>query len=130
MESMEITPHVQLTEIFCVLDEAQIPANSFRKCFLSENEPKEERSILREIITTWSSQFQNLVVSGTGVSMRDMKEVLKSAVAKYNAEPVLVTDVGGFDTEEAQKIYLLKYIPEDILDATLTSTLSYWLRGR
>jgi hypothetical protein len=115
---------------FCVLDEAQIPSNTFKDYFLSDT-GKTKRPILREIIATWSEEFPNLIVSGTGVSMQEVEKVFGSVVAKpASDEAILVTDVGAFDTWNSQKQYLSLYFPPNILDRSLASYLEYWLRGR
>jgi hypothetical protein len=120
--------------LFCVLDEAQIPTEGFMYCFLSDSTPAEPRPILREIIRTWSDYFPNLIVSGTGVSMQTMQAVLGSSVAKEGQEAIMITNLGAFDNEQAQKAYLEYYLPPKFLETdsgkVLATRVAYWLHGR
>ena len=68
--------------IFCVLGEAQVPANSFEGCFRSRQDPGIERPILSQIIEDWVVYCPKLIVSGTGLSMKEMNTVLGSVDGK------------------------------------------------
>jgi hypothetical protein len=122
--------------LYCVLDEAQVPTNLFAGCFVSDADPAKPRPILRPIILTWISVLPNLIVSGTGISMQDLETVLGSAVAKERGQPrpETVTDIGAFDDEEDQRVYLEYYLPRRFLDRdsgrALASRVGYWLHGR
>jgi hypothetical protein len=122
------------TALFCVLDEAQVPTNMFLDCFLSQTEPAQPRPILHEIILAWRLTVPDLIVSGTGVSMREMETVLGSVVAKEGDLAPTMTDVGGFENEADQRAYLEQYLPPAFLDTQLgeevASRAGYWLRGR
>ncbi|KAG8836664.1 hypothetical protein FRC18_010929 [Serendipita sp. 400] len=121
--------------IFCVLDEAQVPANQYANCFLSDTEPITGRPILRQVIHEWVSRIPNLIVSGTGVSMEEVQTVLGSAVAKEGGqEPETVTELGGFENEQNQRAYLEHYLPSGFFNTVsaegVASRAGYWLLGR
>ena len=120
--------------LFCVLDEAQIPANKFSDCFLSDTEPGQGQPILREIVRTWRLRLPNLIVTGTGVSIQGAETVISSAVATEGTHGPLVTETGGFDDGVGQRAYLERYLPPGFLDTPLgkeiESRAGYWLRGR
>jgi hypothetical protein len=125
----------QPSNLFCVLDEAQVPTNLFLDRFLSETEPAQPRAILREIILTWTSILPNLIVSGTGISMQEVETVLSSAISKpSDVKPETVTDLGAFDNEKDQRTYLEYYLPPGFLDTAsgkaVARRVGYWLRGR
>lgn len=126
---------LESTNLFCVLDEAQIPTNKFLDCFRSETDPTQPRPILREIIHTWTQTLPNLIVSGTGLSMQDLEAVFSSVVAKEDGiRSEVVTDIGAFDNEEEQRAYLQYYCPPGFLDKELGRAVAfrsgYWLHGR
>ncbi|KAG8817217.1 hypothetical protein FRC17_011324 [Serendipita sp. 399] len=121
--------------IFCVLDEAQVPANKLADRFRSDTDPAIPRSVLRQVIHEWVQSFPDLIISGTGVSMKEMQTALGSTVAKEGGlELEMMTDLGAFDNEEDQQTYLKQYLPSGFLDTasgqTLASRVGYWLRGR
>jgi len=117
--------------IFCVLDEARVPANSYKGCFRSRQDLGIERPIHSQIIEDWLAYCPNLIVSGTGLSMQEINTVLGSANGKLpGLPPILVTDVGAFDTGESQRAYLSRYLPPGFLASKLASRIEYWLGGR
>jgi len=120
--------------LFCVLDEAQTLTKNLNY-FRSSADPKKSRPILRPIVAAWSQFFKNLIVSGTGMAMRDVGTVLGSAVAKEGGlPPVMVTEIGGFDDEDSRQAYLKRYFPPGFLDTPegeeIAHRVGYWLRGR
>ena len=134
LESGVIKEHLQQrSALFCVLDEAQdlIKVSVYFRSADSEV----ARPILREILHSWSSVLPNLIVSGTGISMRKVENVINSAVAKEGRqENETVTEIGGFDNEDGQQAYLKQYFPPGFLDTSegkeVASRVGYWLRGR
>jgi len=119
--------------LFCVLDEAQLLTKNTDN-FRSDIHPAMGRPILRPIVVTWDEVLPNLIVSGTGISMREVKTVIGSTVAKETPGPVTVTEVGGFDDEDGRRAYLNRYFPPGFLDTfkgkEVASRVGYWLRGR
>jgi hypothetical protein len=75
-----------------------------------------------------------MIVSGTGVSMRDVETVLRSSVVKPRVLSPTKTEIGGFNNEVDQRAYLEQYLPPGLLDTDegkkLVSRIGYWLRGR
>jgi hypothetical protein len=121
--------------LFCVLDESQIPARLFEDYFLSDTKPAKPRPILRQIIQTWRSIIQNLIISGTGMSMAKLETVLGSLVAREGgSKPVVITDTGAFDNPEDQRGYLEQYFPPKFLNSAegrlVLTRVGYWLHGR
>jgi hypothetical protein len=121
--------------IFCVLDEAQVPANTFVDCFQSDTEPATAQPILHQVIHVWASRLPDLIVSGTRVSMQEVQTVLGSAVAKEGGlKSETMTDLGAFDNKEDQQAYLERYLPPGFLDTVsgkaMASRAGYWLHGR
>jgi len=123
----------QRSTLFCVLDEAQDLTKNL-DYFRSEANPAQGRPILRLIVLKWRQILPNLIVSGTGISMREVETVVGSAVAKESRSPVTVTEIGGFDDEGGWRAYLEQYVPPGFLDTSegkeITSRVGYWLRGR
>ncbi len=122
--------------LFCVLDEAQALTKDLNY-FRSKKHPEQGRPILRAILRSWDPKFPNLIVSGTGISMHEVEDVIGSVVAKELEDPVpfdMVTEIGGFDDEDGQLAYLNQYLPPGYLDTSqgkeIASRVGYWLRGR
>jgi hypothetical protein len=74
------------------LDEAQHAVRSYPRSFVSSFEEKEHRSFLREMVKVFTGLgtkpglWIKLIVSGTGVSIGDLKVSLASSVAKPRLE--------------------------------------------
>jgi len=134
MEKNTITTLLNGQELFCVLDEAQVPTKLASECFRSGNEPYEARPILRELMMAWKGSFPGLIISGTGISMDKIGAVFSSAIAKEGGEPLTFTDLGVFDSGEGQREYMEQYLPSKFLDSdsgtALASRAAYWLHGR
>jgi hypothetical protein len=134
-ESRLIEGHLpQCPPLFCVLDEAQVLTDNLDH-FRSEMDHETRRPILREFLHSWGLILPNLIVSGTGISMRDVETVFDSMVAKYpEIESQTVTEIGAFDNENDQQAYLAQYLPPGFLDTSqgkeVASRVGYWLRGR
>ena len=139
-ESLEIEKHLPpRTTLFCVLDEAQTLTKN-TSFFQSDpdsksSKPPVPRPILREILLSWKSMFQTLIVSGTGMSMTDVQTVTGSVLAKEGGEPTqTVTEVGGFDDDDTRRAYLERYFPPGFLETPegkeIVDRVGYWLRGR
>ena len=123
----------QRSTLFCVLDEAQaLTKNS--GYFQFDTNPAVGRPILRPIVLAWEAIFPGLIVSGTGISMWNVKDVIGSVVAKEGGSLETVTETGGFDNEIGQRAYLQKYLPLGFLETSegkeIASRVGYWLRGR
>jgi hypothetical protein len=102
---------VSPSPLFVIIDEAQIAAATFREAFLS-GDYKTHRPVLREIIVTWNSMvkeiMRNLIICGTGLSMDMLEDALASNALKYGKGIRKFSNLGGFDTQEAQEKYILQ----------------------
>ncbi|KAL5514240.1 hypothetical protein ACEPAG_2328 [Sanghuangporus baumii] len=98
-------------EFFFVLDEAQVALDRLQDSFCSEHKEKVKRPVLRAIIESWqlATEFP-IVVSGTGLSIDVVNEVVTSAVMKI-APFTFATRTGAFDDEDDQCRYILRYVP-------------------
>jgi hypothetical protein len=124
----------QSSTLFCVLDEAQVLTKN-SDYFRSETSPQQDRPILREILRSWREKLPDLIVSGTGISMREVETAMGAVVAKEGGGgPPTVTEIGGFDDEDGRRAYLEQYFPPGFLDTPegkeVVSRVGYWLRGR
>jgi hypothetical protein len=124
---------------FFVYDEAQVAAESSPHAFMSSKGGEIWPSKLREVIRV-SAEIDNptirFIVSGTGLSLETVNEVLASGVGKppTNGGFALYHKVGGFDTEESQRAYLDRYVPRSVLASSsghiLCRRIHSWLLGR
>jgi len=63
--------------------------------------------------------------------MKNINTVIGSVIGNFrNLHQETVTDVGAFETKESQEAYLLRYLPYNLLDPTLSSRIGHWLHGR
>ncbi|KAJ7429860.1 hypothetical protein FB451DRAFT_1114963 [Mycena latifolia] len=139
---------------YIILDEAQNAAENYFTAFFSETDEGVQRSVLREWLLAWLACYAVLVVTGTGVSGRLIKETMQSAVVKYatyasvsdtgdfsaTLDPMIhvfgtTQDVDGNDAEAAdQSAYILRFIPPEIHSderiVRLLRRVTLWLRGR
>ena len=119
--------------LFCVLDEAQALTKNL-DYFRSMTDPAQGRPILDLIVRNWRRILPNLIVSGDGISIREVETLLGARVAKQCSYPVTVTEIGGFDDEDGRRAYLERYLPPGFLDTSegkeIASRVGYWLRGR
>jgi hypothetical protein len=117
--------------LYLVLDEAQIPARLYRGAYRSADTSK-ERPILREILSAWD-QLGYTIVAGTGLSVKEVKELVDSTVAKLVVRWRTCTKTGAFDSPEAQSSYISRYLPPHLLQndhGRLLDRCWSWLRGR
>ena len=122
------------TTFFIALDEAQLLTNLYQGCFLSESKPRVSRPVIRPLVDTWSQRIPNIIISGTGLSMRSLESALNSVVAKEGDETITFTDLGAFESESSQRTYLEYYLPRSFLMTRsakrLTARIGFWLHGR
>ncbi|KAL5477030.1 hypothetical protein ACEPAI_3217 [Sanghuangporus weigelae] len=103
-------------EFFLILDEAQRAINSLNGCFRSEQNQAVRRPVLRPIIKAWKEATSfPVIVSGTGLSIDVVNEVMDSAVMKLNAF-ARATRTGAFDNEKRQREYILRYMLPHLVD--------------
>ncbi|KAL5476915.1 hypothetical protein ACEPAI_3101 [Sanghuangporus weigelae] len=100
----ELAAHARLTELQVALDRLE-------ESFCSEQKEAVKRPVLRPIIKSWqlATEFP-IVVSGTGLSIDVVNEVVTSAVMKFELF-TFATRTGAFDDEDDQREYILRYMP-------------------
>jgi hypothetical protein len=120
-------------QFLCALDEAQGAVTMYRNCFISRADPTVYRSILREVsavVTKWPFK---LVVSGTGVSMSELREAVASGVSKPTGVD-LFHDLGMFDTWTKLESFFTNYVPASVWQSDswvrLQIRIREHLRGR
>ncbi|PVF91660.1 hypothetical protein CPB86DRAFT_820309 [Serendipita vermifera] len=121
--------------LFCVLDEAQVTTTLRKGEFFSSN-GRDRRPILREIWGTWRSELgvdrMKLIISGTGINLVDLKNVLESESFKPQ-DYTFRSDVGAFDQPKEQDQYIKKYIPAPWTETKWRAFLNRaweWFGGR
>ena len=130
-------------KLFCVVDEAQVLTageRAFVECFCASDVKgmpilDGPRPILRQLVSNWEAPLHNMVISGTGVSMKDIEIVLGSLVAKEAGRTSeTITEVGAFNDDDSHRVYMESYLPTKFLDTPsgkeLVSRVGYWLHGR
>ena len=112
--------------LFCMLDGVQVLTKASDH-FQSAANSVIPQPILHPIVCEWSSILPDLIVSGTGISMQEVKTVISSAVAREGDAgcPETVTEIGGFDDEGGQQAYLKQYFPPGILTQEIVSQVGY-----
>jgi len=75
-----------------------------------------------------------MIVSGTGVSIRDVSDVVSSSVAKFSEEHERYTNIGAFGDGLDQRNYIEQYLLATFLRTEegeqLVAQMEYWLSGR
>ncbi|KAG6882588.1 hypothetical protein C0992_011265, partial [Termitomyces sp. T32_za158] len=123
------------TRIYCVLDEAQLAANSYQSAFLN-NDQSQKRPTLRAMLRIWSALGMQHVTTGTSLNLEHINDALSSTILKHaNVPKKAVTDTGSF-VEHAGQIegFLRYYLPSWLLESEsgkeLIERAKYWLYGR
>jgi len=117
------------TTLFTALDETQILTTKLLQFFRSDQNPGKSRPILKILLSILVSWLP-LILSGTGLSMRELSDIYGSVVAKEGLEATLFTDLGAFESQADQQAYLERYLPKDFLTEELAERIGYWLHGR
>ena len=108
------------SELYLVLDEAQIPARLFREAYRSADRPSIPRPILREILSAWDKKGYR-IVAGTGPSVRVVDEVVDSRVLATDIGWHTCTQTGAFDSFKAHSAYISRDAPPTWLKALVVS---------
>jgi hypothetical protein len=98
------------------LDEAQRASRMYPRSFISSTDTHTFRSIIREIVNVFTTTPTpiKLIVSGTDLSLADLKDNMVSGVSK-RAQGILFHELGMFDTWPKLESFLKRYIPATIL---------------
>ena len=124
-----------VTPLFIVIDEAQALAHQYSQYFCSSNNPRSPRPVIRNLVEVWSQHVRNMIISGTGLSMKSLEDALHSVIAKdRRGGTVPVTDLGAFESDVNQRAYFKRYLPPRFLTTQsgerLASRIVFWLHGR
>jgi hypothetical protein len=120
--------------LYCFLDEIQITTVSRVGEFRSVD-GKTKRPLLRPIWSSMTGILDStkmlLVVSGTGIDLRSIQDILSSFVFKFYPYD-LRRDIGAFDDPDAQRQYIERYIPGERSEAweAFLERAWGWCRGR
>lgn len=124
------------TRIYCVLDEAQTAAESYRFAFRSDYEGNRKRPTLRAMLKVWNGLGMQHVTTGTSLNIEHINNALSSTISKHADMPQMaVTDTGSF-VEDANQVegFLRYYLPSWLLETEsgkeLLERAKYWLHGR
>jgi hypothetical protein len=103
--------------------------------FRSDSLPRGPRSALRELLLTLTNlDLTNIIISGTGISMAEVKASMDTAVSKVPSRQEVFKDTGAFDSETSQRKYLERYVPAVFFSTAagemLLTRMAYWLHGR
>jgi hypothetical protein len=90
------------------LDEAQRATRLYPYSFISSTKSNRYRSVIREIAKVFSKSV-DLVVSGTGLPLEELREAVASGVSKDDI--FVFHDLGMFDTWEKLQPFLERYLP-------------------
>jgi hypothetical protein len=125
--------YLPFSNFIIALDEAQRVAISYPRSFLSSDR-QTFRSILREIVHAITLTDSKLIVSGTGLSLKDVEEPVISGVSKPDDSVKLFHRLGMFDTWLKLKPFLRRYIPTSVLESPsglrLQQRIREYLLGR
>jgi hypothetical protein len=122
---------------FIVIDEAQVAAEYLR--FFRSGSGNDRRPILREMVGSIHSFgiFHGIILSGTGLSMKTVKDTVGSFPAKQMDEvgqTRVFTNIGRFTRDDSsQKDYIHRYLTlsnDVISDQRLLERMIYWFSGR
>ncbi|KAF8512673.1 hypothetical protein BU17DRAFT_96067 [Hysterangium stoloniferum] len=125
-------PH---TPLFVVIDEAQVAADRLKEYFRS-NTGTDMRPVLREMYRFFleTQFFTGFILSGTGLSMKMVKDTVGSVDAKnVPSGSHVFTDIGRFtENDSSQLDYIRRYITlsDSYSDQRLLERIVYWFSGR
>jgi hypothetical protein len=116
-----------------VIDEAQVLASSLELAFMSsDSEAPEARPLLRQILLGFGKMGDQIILSGTGMSINKIGRVTSSSVLKRDWRPF--QEVMSLDSAEAQARYLSTYLPRKFIESEVGKDFLRrvweWARGR
>ncbi|KAJ6617930.1 hypothetical protein B0H10DRAFT_2189744 [Mycena sp. CBHHK59/15] len=115
--------------LFCVIDEAQVAARQLEDAF---QENGQKYPILREIMSCIEAHFPlhelSFLVAGIQVPKHSVQTKDNAARLRW------CSDTGGFDDEQVQRNYVLRYLPPSFATSDsgdfFLKRLWQWCRGR
>ena len=120
----------QDTDFHIVIDEAQCGVEYLKQSFHSTTS-SEMRPVLHPFYTfLWGfGYFRGVIIAGTGLSMKMVKEAVGSQSAKLIERPAVFVDVGRFKKGNGDhENYIRKYLPQ--LPQTVVDRVTHWFTGR
>lgn len=121
-----IDEYIPRSRFILALDEAQQATRLYPYSGISSTNPKVYRSIIRDVVQVFTKVSVKLVVSGTGLSLADLKEAMASGVSKPAQGIKVFHELGMFDTWPKLKSFVGRYVPL----STLESHSGYGLQVR
>ncbi|KAF8505280.1 hypothetical protein BU17DRAFT_71445 [Hysterangium stoloniferum] len=122
------------SEFIIALDEAQYAARLYQYSFVSSTSPNIFRSVLREIVTGFLRSSVKVIVSGTGLSLEQVEDVLSSSVGKPPGQFETFVELGMLDDPLKLDATLRQYIPPSFLESEsgkfLQQRIREYLPGR
>lgn len=132
-ELEEVKALLDVKRLSCIFDEAQGTTDLHTTCFRSDADPNQPRPVIRSLVDTFSV-VDDIIISGTGLSIRTLKSALSTVVAKDGGQTITVTGLGAFNCEADHRAYLSRYLPHNFLDTSsgkrLLRRIGFWLHGR
>ena len=134
---LDLFPVGSNTPLFVVIDEAQVAADHLK--FFRSRSGTDLRPVLREMYSFFltSGLFAGIILSGTGLSMKMVKDAVGSFSAKQTdkrVQPRVFTNIGRFTRDDpSQVVYIRRYLTlsdNDISDQRLLERIVYWFSGR
>lgn len=113
-------------KLFTVIDEAQILLQCCKDAFSAvTSEQAQTRSLFTKVVHMWS-EFDPiaLVISGTGLRLKDATKYVTSATMKNTEEPTLMVDFGGYYAFSIWKGYVSQFLG-DCNDGMLENVFSF-----
>ncbi|KAF8508345.1 hypothetical protein BU17DRAFT_70833 [Hysterangium stoloniferum] len=124
------------TPLFVVIDEAQVTADNLKEYFRSDT-GTDMHPILREMYRFFlnTQLFTGFILSGTGLSMKMVKDAVGSVSAKNAAGSGtrVFTDIGRFTRDDSSQLdYIRRYLTlsDNNSDRRLLERMVYWFSGR
>ncbi|KAF8512374.1 hypothetical protein BU17DRAFT_69263 [Hysterangium stoloniferum] len=122
------------SEFIIALDQAQYAARLYQYSFVSSTSPNIFRSVLREIVQGFLRSSVKVIVSGTGLSLEQVEDVLSSSVGKPSGQFETFVELGMLDDPLKLDATLRRYIPPSFLESEsgkfLQQRIREYLPGR
>jgi hypothetical protein len=137
-EKKDLFPVGSATPLFIVIGGAQVAADHLKNLFCSTT-GTDLRPILSEMYRFFQASgiFAGIILSGTGLPMKMLKDAEGSCSAKQvdkRVQPRVFTDIGRFMRDDSfQVVYIRRYLTlldDNISDQRLLERMMYWFSGR
>ncbi|KAF8512031.1 hypothetical protein BU17DRAFT_11549, partial [Hysterangium stoloniferum] len=132
----DLFPEGSWTPLFVVIDEGQVAADNLKEYFRSDI-GTDMHPILREMYRFFlnTQLFTGFILSGTGLSMKMVKDAVGSVSAKNAAGSGtrVFTDIGRFTRDDSSQLdYIRRYLTlsDNNSDRRLLEHMVYWFSGR